>query len=46
MKTGGYKQDSGKAKDLISELKEAEEVYTELPFAYKEGNDAFSKILS
>ena len=45
MKNGGFEQDSNKVKDLIAELKSAQEVYTELPFAYKEGNDIYNGII-
>ena len=45
MNNGGYKQDSGKVTNLVEELKKAEEIYTELPFAYKEGNDIYNGII-
>lgn len=32
---GGYPQDPGKAEDLWAEIKNAEEVYTEIPFSYR-----------
>lgn len=45
MKNGGYKQDDGKITDLVSELKKAEEVICEVPFAYKDGNDIYNGII-
>ena len=45
MNNGGFSQDSGKISDLMVELKGAEEVITEVPFAYKDGNDIYNGII-
>jgi len=42
MKSGGYIQASGEKLDLFSILREAEEVYCELPFAYKRKEYVFN----
>lgn len=42
---GGYKQDKGKVDDLLTELKESDEIITEVPFAYKDGNDIYNGII-
>ena len=45
IKNGGYKQENGFEDDLISILKKADEIYTEIPFAYKEGDSIYNGII-
>ena len=45
MKNGGFKQDNGKVTDLITELKNADEVMCEIPFAYKDGSSIYNGII-
>ena len=42
MTSGGYPQVSGQKEDLISVLKNASEIYCEMPFSYQEGNDIYN----
>lgn len=42
MTSGGFVQSSGKNVDLFNILSNAEEVYCEVPFAYKDGDDIYN----
>ena len=45
MKNGGFDQENGFDKNLISILKDADEIYCELPFAYKEDSNIYNGII-
>lgn len=42
---GGFNQDNGFDKDIISILKQADEIYSELPFSYNENNNIYNGII-
>ena len=42
MLSGGYVQTSGQKEDLLEILKKADEIYCELPFSYKEGDNIYN----
>ena len=42
MLNGGYMQSSGQKEDLFAILKNADEIYCELPFSYKEGDNIYN----
>ena len=42
MTSGGFVQSSGQKEDLFATLKQASEIYCELPFSYQEGNNIYN----
>ena len=45
MHNGGYPQESSVPQDILKELIDAEEKYSEVPFTYKEGNTIWNGII-
>lgn len=43
--SGGYKQINGAPEDILKELSNADEKYTEVPFAYKENNELYNGVI-
>ena len=42
MTSGGFIQSNGNKEDLFNVLKDAEEIYCEMPFAYKDGSNIYN----
>ena len=42
MTSGGYIQSNGQKEDLLATLKQASEIYCEMPFSYQEGDNIFN----